>query len=237
MSESRLRRVLLTRPRAQSESFAALIAEDGWDLVIWPVIDIRPLLKSAPDFTGIEALIFTSARAVEALAPFPLPQLPAWCVGPATAQSAREAGFTEVIEAGGDAARLIATLREEKPGRALHVRGRDRAADVVGALRESGLEAEELIAYAAEPGGPPAPETDRLIRSKAIDVAMFFSPRTSRLFIEAAPQSWREAFSGMTAIAISEAAAAPLSGAGFRKIMVTEQPDGKAMRAILRHAP
>lgn len=232
------RTALLTRPRPQSEAFAAQIAEDGWRSLIWPVLEIRPLLTEAPDFSGAEGAILTSARAVEALTPFLAPAevspLHAWCVGPATALAATRAGFGEVSEGGGDAARLIATLLEKRPGRLIHVRGRDAAADIAGALRAAGCEADEIIAYAAEPCGAPPDEISKEILSESVETALFFSPRSARLFAEAAPPEWAGALARISALAISEAAAAPLRNMGFRRIMTAKQPNLASMRLLLR---
>lgn len=230
-------RILLTRPRAQSEAFAAEIATDGWEAVIWPVIEIVTTLRAAPDWGDAEAVILTSARAAEALAPFGAPPLPALCVGGATAAAARAAGFAEVRESGGDAAALVsAILSGEGPRRFLHVRGRDAAGDVVGALRAAGREAREIVAYAAEPSGPPPAEVDAAMRAGSLSAAALFSPRSAALFARAAPEAWRAAYPGMTAFAISAAAAAPLKGLGFGAMRVAERPDAAAFRAMLRAA-
>lgn len=227
-------RILLTRPRAQSEAFARSIAAEGWEALIWPVIEIVNLLDAPPDLSKVDQLVFTSARGVEAMAPFGGRDLPAFCVGPGTVAAARVAGFTEIHEAGGDAARLIDTLKAEARGRLLHVRGRDVAADIAGALRAAGLRAEELIAYAAEPGGAPDEGVMAAMAEKSIEIALFFSPRSARIFAQSAPENWRGLYPLMRAGAISAAAAAPLKGLGFCEIRVSSAPNAQEMRALLR---
>lgn len=229
-------RVLLTRPRAQSEAFAASIAAAGWEASIWPAIEIVNLLESPPDLSETDALVFTSARAVEAIAAFGAGRLPAFCVGPATAAAARSAGFAEIREAGGDAARLIDTLRAEARGRLLHVRGRDVAADIAGALRAAGMRAEELVAYGAEPGGAPDEGVLAAMDEKSIEIALFFSPRSASIFASAAPERWRAVYPFMRAGAISAAAAAPLRGLGFRETAVAAAPNAHEMRRILHRS-
>lgn len=226
--------VLLTRPRAQSEAFARSIAAEGWEALIWPAMEIATLLEAPPDLSETDALVFTSARAVEALAPFGGLDLPAFCVGPGTTAAARAAGFAEIHEAGGDAARLIDTLKVRARGRLLHVRGRDAAADIAGALRAAGMRAEELVVYAAEPGGPPGAGVLSAMEDQSIDVALFFSPRSSSLFARAAPPGWRAAYPGMRAGAISAAVAAPLRDLGFRETAVAAAPNAHEMRVLLR---
>lgn len=232
-------RILLTRPRAQSEAFAAEIAADGWEAMIWPVMEIVTTLRAAPDWGDAEAAILTSARAAEALASFGAPPLPAWCVGRATAAAARAVGFSEAIEGGGDADALLAGLLSAPgggPRRLVHLRGREAAGDLAGALRAAGREAREIVAYAAEPGGPPPEDVDAAMRAGRIDGAALFSPRSAALFAEGAPEAWCSAYSAMTAFAISAAAAAPLSGLGFGAMRVSDRPDAAAFRAMLRAA-
>ncbi len=234
-----MRRILLTRPRAQSEAFAAEIAADGWEAMIWPVIEIVTTLRAAPDWGDAEAVILTSARAAEALASFGAPPLPAWCVGRATAEAARAAGFADVIVGGGDADALLSALlsaRGAGPRRLVHVRGREAAGDMAGALCAAGRAVREIVAYAAEPGGPPPEEVDAAMRDGGIDGAALFSPRSATLFAESAPEAWRANYPAMTAFAISAAAAAPLSGLGFGATSVSERPDAAAFRAMLRAA-
>ncbi|MEX2518885.1 MAG: uroporphyrinogen-III synthase, partial [Paracoccaceae bacterium] len=173
--------ILLTRPQAQSEAFAAEIAHDGWRSLIWPVIEITPLLSAPPDLAGVDALIFTSARAVEALARFGAPPpLPAWCVGPATAAAARRAGLGPVIAAEGDGEALVAALAMAD-GRLLHIRGRDASVDILGALRRAGRDAREVVAYAAEPGREPEARVGAAIAAGEAAGVALFSPRSAAL--------------------------------------------------------
>lgn len=228
---------LLTRPEDESRGFAAGIAADGWEALIWPLLQIVPALAAPPDPGDAEALVFTSARAVEALAAFgPPPPLPAWCVGPATARAARAAGFAEVIESAGDAAALAARIAAEGTRRLLHLRGREAAGDLAGALRAGGREAREIVAYAAEPGGPPPPGVCEAMRAGAVAAALVFSPRSALRFAELAPPDWRPRFAAMTVVAISAAAMAPLEGLGFGRRIVAARPDAAAMRAALHRA-
>lgn len=226
--------ILLTRPQAQSEAFAEEIAADGWRSLIWPVIEIRPSLGAFPDLADVDALIFTSARAVEELARLgPPPSLPAWCVGPATAEAARCAGLGPVMEAGGDGDALIGALTAAE-GRLLHVRGRDVAVDIASALHARGRDVRDIIAYAAIPGRNPDRMVDAAIATGEVAAVALFSPRSAALFAHAAPIAWRGALKRMTALAISPAAAAPLQELGFERILIATNPNATAMRAELR---
>lgn len=231
------RRILLTRPRAQSEETARALAADGWEALIWPLTEIRPAC-APPDLGGAQAALFTSARGVEALAA-PPPPIPALCVGPATAAAARTAGFFVVIDAAGDAADLAreaAARLDPEGGPVIHVRGANASGDLAGLLRRGGFTVEEAIVYQAAAAGPPDDAVDQAVRAGEVGVAAFYSPRASRRFSEAAPARWRPALGAMTAVAISAAAVKPLASAGFSGIMIAARPDGAAMRAAIHEA-
>lgn len=135
-------KILLTRPRTQSEALARELADRGWDSMIWPLIDIRPLLTTPPDWADAAAFVFTSANGVRAIDALAHPDVPAFCVGAATTKAARKSGFRKVENAAGDAAalaRLIAARQDPAAGPLIHVRGRDVTGDLSGELMSGGI--------------------------------------------------------------------------------------------------
>src|SRR5215208_5601256 len=61
-------RALVTRPRAEAEGLAAALAERGVAALVEPLLDIRYRSEWAPDLTGVQAVLCTSANGVRALA-------------------------------------------------------------------------------------------------------------------------------------------------------------------------
>ena len=135
------RTLLLTRPRAQSDAFAAALAErlpGRFRPVVAPLLAIRPV-PGPLDLAGVQGLVFTSANGVEQFAARTAERgLPAFCVGDMTAAAAVRAGFA-ATSAGGDVAALAALLvavNRQGAGPFLHVRGRlPRAISPAGWLR------------------------------------------------------------------------------------------------------
>jgi uroporphyrinogen-III synthase len=84
-AESRYSQVLITRPQAQAERLAGLLARVGIDSIVQPAQEFRPRSLDSSERQGLTALgppllvVFTSPRAVE----FGLPQLPPEMLGPA----------------------------------------------------------------------------------------------------------------------------------------------------------
>jgi len=64
-------KVLITRPRSQADSFANALAEAGFELVFFPVIEIRPfeenvaLDRAIAKLSCYEWVVFTSVNGVE----------------------------------------------------------------------------------------------------------------------------------------------------------------------------
>src|SRR5437879_1421718 len=61
-------RVLVTRPFEESESLAAALASRGVAALVEPLIQIRFSAPQALDLAGVQAVLFTSANGVRALA-------------------------------------------------------------------------------------------------------------------------------------------------------------------------
>jgi uroporphyrinogen-III synthase len=104
-------RVLLTRPRPDSEAVAAVLESRGIDALIEPLLNVA-LRRNVPalDVAGVQAILLTSAngaRALEAaLGAAPAGRhMPLFVVGDATARTARAAGFDSVQVADGNVAR------------------------------------------------------------------------------------------------------------------------------------
>ncbi|MCB1395859.1 MAG: uroporphyrinogen-III synthase [Rhodobacter sp.] len=174
--------LLLSRPRPQSERFAELARAElpPHDTLIAPLSEVVALAVDADAFAGARGLILTSANAVPMLPP--MPGLPAWCVGAATARAARKAGFA-ARDCGGDATALIDTLQSLRPaGPLVHAHGIHLARDVVGALREAGLTARGVAVYEARLLDWPHSVIEVLASRRRI-IAPLFSPRAADGFL------------------------------------------------------
>lgn len=99
--------LLLTRPGPASRRFAAALAPLAVRVLISPVLRIQPVAHDTGRLDAARGLIFTSVNAVPAAGAGRA--RPAICVGPATAEAARAAGF-DVTEGPGDAARMMPLL-------------------------------------------------------------------------------------------------------------------------------
>ncbi len=222
-------RLWVTRAQPQAEATARRLAALGWTPVIAPVLVLTPL-AAAPDLAGVEALAFTSQAAVQAFAATtPERGLPVFAVGEATAAAGRRAGFAQVTvpapAAGAEA--LAALIAQARPALVLNPTARHPAVDLAVLLAARGVSARSLAVYdngASDLAAAPADLGGVLVHSPlaARRVATLLTP---------------ESAANLGLWAISPAAAAPLAGLGFARIVVADQPDEAALLAALGEAP
>ena len=228
--------VLLTRPLEDSRALAeTLLGEaEGIDPLIWPLTRIAPtaMALKLPFTTG--GLLFTSANGVRAFAALARRRdLPALCVGKATAEAARKAGFRDCVSADGDARALTELARQSGIREFLHPRGRDTAGDLKGWLAETGQRVTEAVLYQAEDTGPaPAPVAAALARG-TVDLVTIWSRRGAGILARHLSNAGAT-LKSTGLLAISSAAAEPLVASGFRHILRAEAPNAAAMLAAIR---
>ncbi len=231
--------VLLTRPLEDSRALAETLEAEAIDPLIWPLTRIVPT-KIASTGTALKlpfatgGLLFTSANAVRALAALTERRdLPALCVGKATAEAARKAGFRDCFPADGDARALAELARRSGIREFFHPRGRDAAGDLKGWLAKTGQRVTEAVLYQAEEtGAAPAPVTAALARG-AVGLVTVWSRRASAIFARHLASTGAR-LDNTALLAISAAAAEPLEASGFHRILLAETPNAAAMLAAIR---
>ncbi|MFN4202720.1 MAG: uroporphyrinogen-III synthase [Tabrizicola sp.] len=220
--------VLVTRPRAQAESFASrLVARLGNRVqpVIAPLM--APEYLSPPVPEGVfSAVVFTSAQGVAGAVRLKasLPRL-AWCVGRSTAASAAAAGF-ETRSADGDAKALVAAILEDPPdGRILYLHGVYTSGDVDKILENHGISTVSLQVY-LQKAIPLEEESAQLLRQPDLVILPLFSPRSARLFRAAMPADTR---ADLRIAAMSAAVAEACNDIPHSVLVIAARPDAEAM--------
>lgn len=194
--------------------------------MVAPLLAIHPLPQPGPDLRGVAALAFTSRNGVAAFAALTdARDLPVFTVGDATAEAAHAAGFARVRSAAGAIGDLVRLLVAEAPtGGVVLAPGALEPAGDLPALLSGRVEVRALLVYEAVPTGAAAPA--------AFDAVLIHSPRGGRALAGLGP------FAGQTAVAISEAAAAPLTAVAGLDIRVAAHPDEAALfEALGKPAP
>jgi uroporphyrinogen-III synthase len=191
-----MQKVLITRPRAQADTFAEELRKASLEPIFFPVIKIRPIennlaLQSAINrLDCYEWLIFTSVNGVnvvwDALLEIRKEHLPKnlriAAIGPKTAESAKSHGLipifipeTYVAEA------LLAGLGDLNGRRVLLPRAEIARQALPEAIRKAGGIADEIAVYRTL---PVEPDPQGLLALRAgVSVVTLTSPSTVRNFV------------------------------------------------------
>lgn len=231
--------VLITRPRDDAEALAAELAKRGHTTIVEPLIEIEFIDGAPLDLIHVQALLLTSANGARATAKRTnVRNIPVIAVGPATADAARALRFTNVSVSKGEgvaglADQVRATL---KPGAGplLHATGTVSAGDLVAALAPAGftVRREQLYDAVAEQNLSGALIAE--LSAGMVDAALFFSPRTARLFadlVEAA--ALRDACNSVAAYVLSPAVAKALVSLDFHTVVTAPHASGQALLETL----
>ncbi|WP_162913159.1 uroporphyrinogen-III synthase [Rhodospirillaceae bacterium SYSU D60014] len=247
-------RALITRPEADAAPVAEALRARGLETTVEPLLTIRPLPDAPLDLEGVQALLFTSANGVRALAVHStaghseIPDLPVFAVGDATAEAARAVGFERVESAAGDVddlARLVRDRLDPAAGPLLHVAGTVTAGDLAGDLGEAGFELRRAVLYEAEPVDRLSPAVTEALADGAFDLVLFFSPRTACSFVELVrrpagvdtdPDLAERLAAGCgkaEALCLSAAVAEAADDLPWRQVRTAERPDLPSMLKLV----
>lgn len=232
MSETKRRlQVLVTRPRGEADMFAVALAMRGHDALVAPLLDIVVEPTGPLDLDGVQGVLFTSANGVRAFAHSQTRRdLPAFCVGDATANAARNAGFAKVESASGDVEALADLVRaklDPAAGALVHAAGTAVAGDLAGVLGADGFEVRREKLYRADTATSLSSETAAALRDGRIDAVTFFSPRTAEIFARLAHAAGLDAaLAKVAAVALAQSALdiAAEQGCRFKTARTAEQP-------------
>lgn len=225
--------LILTRPHEQSAQFWGQVAATcpgRFIPILTPLMEIRAE-ETSLDIDGAQALLFTSRNAVAQFAArSDRRDIPALCVGHATARVAQDHGFI-AQSADGDAAALatlVAQSHVPDGGHFIHFRGAHSAGNLVDALLGEGIPTEERVIY--DQRALPLTDSARSALEQSPCIIPLFSPRSARLLVEQ--------LQGLTParhqiIAISEAVATEATRVPGSTITVAQHPSATAMLAAI----
>jgi uroporphyrinogen-III synthase len=240
--------ILVTRPHPDNEATSESLRARGHVVLLAPVLKFEPVAFHDESETGYSAVIVTSANAIRGVAPqlqdLGLLELPLFAVGEHTAAAARDAGFAEVMVAGGDAAALRDKVmqsardkRLKKKSTLLYLAGADLSRDLGGELGAEGFNVVTQTTYRMAPVKLLPRDVCEGFATHGIEAVLHYSRRSARAFLEAARDEGVE----ISALAIpqcclSETVAGILREAGASQVLVAATPDENALFDSLERA-
>ncbi|MFN3835930.1 MAG: uroporphyrinogen-III synthase [Glycocaulis sp.] len=226
--------VIVTRTQPGNARTVKSVRARGFRAIACPVAQVvRSRAVIRPD--GADALALTSANALQAVRDTgPLLGLPVFAVGEGTAQAARDAGFSHVTSADGDAEALARLVARALPSGShiLHLSGEDRAGDLGGMLEVLGLTTRTRTVYRTRLARG-LTERARTALADGPAIVLIHSARGAERFlalVDAAELT--AALTRLEFISISERAAVPLHNLGLTT-QIAAQPSEDALMATL----
>lgn len=227
-------RILVTRPLEDGQQIATRLAAMGHQAILAPLL--VPHFEDGPalDFTGVQAILATSANGIRALVRRTARRdIPIFAVGPQTTDEARQAGFATVRNANGDAMALAQAVTGWMPpgkGALLHVCGAEAPGTLADALTKAGFTVRRAILYRVAAASALPPDVVTALRAGALDGVLFFSPRSARVFCDLAVAL---PTGRLVAWCISPATAAALPAGAFGRVAVAARPNQDSLLALL----
>ena len=233
-------RLLITRPEHDAERTARRLADLGHNAIIAPLMKVHFRPGPALDLAGVQGVLVTSANGLRAFVSRQggaVSGLPVLAVGDATARAARDAGFDDVLSAGGDVhdlARLVRDRMRPDGGPLVHVAGTKLAGDLAGMLTADGFVCRREVLYEAR-AAESLPDSARdALAGGGVDGVLIYSPRTAALFRDLADAAGLgQILAGVTAYCLSANVAAKVGGP-WARVAVAEEPTEDSLIEALK---
>ena len=236
------RLIVITRPKAQAASFAAMLEAGGARVLVAPTIVIEPPPSWAPlddalrrareydwaVFTSVNGVAMVKARlsalGLEAMA---LGHCRIAAIGPATAEALSAMGLKAVVVpdeyVAEELARALSAL--VRPGQQiLLARASETRVLLVRELRQLGAQVDEVPAYRTEPAWQDMAELKKALQAREVDAVTFTSSSTVRHFVSTfAPGELERLMAGVTVACIGPITRATAAAAGLEPEVVAEE--------------
>jgi uroporphyrinogen-III synthase len=235
---------LITRPEKDSKKLSAILKNDGYHVLIEPLLSIEPLTLNHKTLLqhlalGPQAVIVTSRYSVEALAEItPLRDFPLIAVGVATADSALKRGLINVSKAKGTAIGLSHFIAENyapENGPLLYACGTDMSTDMASILARQNFSVSTVPIYSAKVAKAFSDSLSKNLKEGRINSVLFFSKRTAATYIKLClSDPIREAHHTMKAFCLSQAIADKITSLKWNSIHIAEEPTVDGMLTTIK---
>ncbi|RAZ74853.1 uroporphyrinogen-III synthase [Mesorhizobium atlanticum] len=231
-------RVLVTRPEPGASRTARRLEALGFQPVLLPLTETRPLPVETSIGADAIAVAVTSANAVRH-APraliASLAELPCHAVGKRTAEACRAAGFLVVTEGPGDAEALADLIAGGVAGKAIvYLCGLVRFQAFEQRLTAAGVDVQPIETY--DTTGMDYSDADVVARlsGRPVEAALLYSAKASAALVSLiARPALRQLFEKTQFLTLSARVAGPLEGIAGQAIGIASQPEEDALLALL----
>ncbi|MEL7108358.1 MAG: uroporphyrinogen-III synthase [Pseudomonadota bacterium] len=230
--------IIVTRAMPGAADTQAYLRAQGLDLVSAPMLTLEPL--PAPDLPNpktLSGLVFTSANGVRTYADLRSDRdLTAWCVGPATARAASDAGFTDIRESAGNAedlANYIAAHMAPTDSPLLHVANAAAAGNLKQGLEDRGFAVLFTALYEMRPAATLPTAVSDLLHASTRVIILIHSAKGAAALSDLCPTRLPDTW---IITAISDQAAGPLAPKIQTPLVIAKTPNEAGLMAALTSA-
>ena len=218
--------IIVTRAEPGCAETVARLRTMGLSPLPSPVLELAARDEALPDLSGFGGVVFTSANGVRFFAEASEARdLPAWCVGPATASEALREGFSPVHQSSGDAHDLAHYIAHHWSGdekALLHVANAAARGNLKAALEAEGFAVTFVPLYEARRAAALDDAVIAQISSGARTICLVHSAKGAEAFLALANAL---NLSKTEFVAISPQAAASLETIETGGVHAAEHPD------------
>jgi uroporphyrinogen-III synthase len=224
--------ILITRPEENAAQTAYALNQKGYLTFCEPFLDVVFHDVSLPDLDQVDALVFSSANAVQAfILKSDRRDIMAYCVGDNTLHAVRHAGFENYKSAKGKVSDLIELLQQEPiKGQILYCRARD----ITQELKIEGKALSEVILYHTEKSKEISQNCLDLLTQGAISTVLFYSLKTAETFIALIEKNGvKEALKQCQALCLGDSMLECITKLQWKHVKVATTPDREGMFQLL----
>ncbi len=242
-------KVLITRPRAQSDSFADALRAAGFEPILFPVIEIRPfkenvaLDRALAKLSCYDWIVFTSVNGVDAFfekIPSPFPQIAKGiriaAIGPKTARSLETRGVRpDFVPAEFVAEAILPGLGDLRGKWVLLPRAEIARKALPDAIVAAGGVPHEIAVYRTVTTEPDPLGLSNL--RSGVDVITFTSPSTVTNFVQVVKSSGMDPLhlpNDPLIVCIGPITRQAANEAGFLSTLVTDEYTTEGLLAVVR---
>lgn len=221
------RPIIVTRTEPGTAQTAEALKARGLNAILSPVLTLARSDAPLPALSGFGGIVFTSANGVRFTAgESEVRDLPAWCVGPATASEALREGYSPVHQSSGDATDLAHYIAHHWPAgaqkRLLHVANSAARGVLREALEAEGFEVTYVPLYHAPAAPALSADAAAVLEAGQPAIVLIHSSKGAQAFLQLCKGV---DLSQVSFVAISQQAAQPVLEAGHESVIIAAHPD------------
>ena len=228
--------ILITRPLTEAQLLARSLRQEGYKVLIDPLLQIRSIECPFIDTRSVQAFVATSMNGIRRLAQLVSHRdIPLYTVGEISALEAEKMGFNQVYGAQGSITSLLQMMQENidpKAGKILYFSGQEIKGDLVNVLTQKSFDIERLIVYEALAAQSLQSETKEALITGRLKAILFFSPRTSEIFVNLSSM-YAQVFKNIMIVCLSSEVASPLQKFQWQQILIAPERTGRSMVSLL----